>query len=141
MAGRRSLHVRLDDARSIPRFPPGLGAEPPDWVAIVLLALLVLPLVGRAAAEEELPQLIKHPLADAKPGEYLVYREKAEGERWTSYFCERVLAVKDGKVLWELSKTDEDGKDHGPLKTKWRTVDELKPNRYQTVTKDEMVVL
>ena len=106
---------------------------------LAVLALLTLALLPQATAEEEHPTLTRHPLADAKPGEFLVYQEKTD--RWTSYFCERVLDVKDGKVLWELSKTDEEGKDHGPLQTKWRTVTELKPNRWQTVTKDKMVEL
>lgn len=104
-----------------------------------LLLLAALPLLDAARAADELPKLVQHPLADAKPGEFVVYQEK--GDRWTSYFIERVLDVKDGKVLWELSKTDENGKDLGPLRAKWREVKELKPNRWQTVTKDEMVTV
>ena len=106
---------------------------------LVAVVLLVLPALVPAAAESELPKLVKHPLADAKAGEFLVYVEKSD--RWTNYFVERVLQVKDGKVLWELSKTDENGKDHGPVRAKWRKVDDLKPNRWQTVTKDKMVEL
>ena len=108
---------------------------------LLALALVALPFVGGAAAEEELPKLEKIPLADAKPGEFLRYIEKSD--RWTRYFCERVLDVKDGKALVEISPTDESGKDTGvPMQSKWKTMDkELKPARWQKVLTDQMVTL
>ena len=106
------------------------------------LGLAALPGVGPTAygEEPERPLLEAHPMADAKPGEYLRYVEASEG--WKKHFIERVLAVREGEVLYEVMVTNEDGsQDKSPIRRSWRKVPKLKPNRRQEIVSSEMVEL
>ena len=90
--------------------------------------------------EPERPKLEAHPMADCKPGEYLRFMTESDG--WKRYFVERILDVKDGKVLWEVVQTSEDGtEDKSIVERRWKKIPKLKPNRRQTVVKDGMVWL
>lgn len=105
-----------------------------------LLAMLV---AGGSSALGEEPKpardkLEAHPLSDAKPGEYLRYKEESDG--WKKWFIERILAVREGEVLFEAMVTSEDGtEDKSVIRRGWRKVPKLKPNRRQEIVKDEMV--
>lgn len=95
--------------------------------ALLILALLAL---GTAVAAAD----------DNEPGEYLRY-VTVDGQR-KSYFIERVLDVREGEVLWEVAKTNEDAsKDQGRVRLGWVKIPELKPLENQRVMEDEMVWL
>ena len=83
-------------------------------------------------------KLETHPMADAKPGEYLRFMVAQEG--WTKWYVERILAVRDGEVLYEIVQTSEDGsEDKSVVRRGWRKVPKLKPNSRQEIVSDEMV--
>ena len=106
------------------------------------LGAATLPGVGTPAygEEPERAKLEAHPMADAKPGEYLRYMEASEG--WKRFFVERILAVREGEVLYEIFTTSEDGsQDKSQVRRGWRKVPKLKPNRRQEIVSDEMVEL
>lgn len=116
---------------------------------VLVLALLAFgfglaALLGSGAPafgeEPNRDKLESHPMADAKPGEYLRYMQETEG--WKKYFVERILAVKEGEVLFELTQTSDDGgEDKQVVRRGWRKVPKLKAAKWQTVVKDEMVEL
>lgn len=110
---------------------------------LTLLALGLAAVVGGwapALAEDpapERPKLEQHPLADAKPGEYLRYYEEKEG--WKRWFVERVIDTRDGEIYYEVFTTTEDGKDNAAVRSGWRKIPKLKPSRIQEILSDEMV--
>lgn len=107
----------------------------PSVAFALLLALLLAPAVG------EQKSLGKHPIADAKPGEWVLYQFEREG--YKTYTLERVLEVKGGKVYWELWSCDAEGKELKQLQYDGfdKVPDPWKPLTYQEVVKDEMVDL
>jgi hypothetical protein len=109
-------------------------------VPTLFLALAAAPGL-RAEDAKPIPMLEKHPLADAKPGEFMRWKQTAGEE--TEWFIIRVLAVKEkeNKVFLEVYKTSEDGKeDQNREMSKWIEVPEFKPKENQTFKTDEMVV-
>ena len=112
-------------------------------LALLSLSLGLAALLGVAVpalGEEPRDKLEAHPMADAKPGEYLRYMTESDG--WKNYFVERILDVKDGKVLFEVTKTSDDGtQDKSIVYRQWKKIPKLKPNRSQTVVADKMVEL
>lgn len=107
--------------------------------ALLLPLALLLGMPLPVGAEEEAPPTLEdHPLKDAKPGEFLRYVQ-TEGN-WKKYFIERILDVKDGEVLLEVTKTNEEGtKDHQRVRIGWIKVPEFKPAPHQKILTDEMV--
>ena len=112
-----------------------------------LLALLVAVMVPPLQAEDEAeappaerPKLTEHPLKDAKPGEYLRFMTDQGG--WKKYYVERIIDVKEGKVLWEIFQTNNEGtKDLNMVRGDWLDVPEFKPSEHQRILSDEMVEL
>lgn len=108
--------------------------------ALVVLIALTLGIVALApaTADDARPKLVDHPMKDAKAGEYLRYA--ITNGQWKTWFIERVLAVKDGEVLWEIAKTNESGsEDKGRERIGWVKVPALKALPHQKVVEDEMV--
>lgn len=107
----------------------------PTLMLALLFALLLSP------ADGEQKTLGKHPMADAKAGEWVLY--SFERDRYKSYALERVLEVKGSKVYWELWGCNEEGKELKQLQ--YAGLDKVpspwKPLDYQKVVKDEMVDL
>ena len=105
-----------------------------------ILGLATLLGVGAPAFGEEpnRDKLEAHPMADAKPGEYLRYVVAQEG--WKKWYVERILALRDGEILYEVMQTTEDGsQDKQAVRRGWRKVPKLKPNSGQEVVEDKMV--
>ena len=119
---------------------PNPGADPMtiSRLALTLVALVLLASTfGVAVAGDERPKLVDHPMKDAKAGEYL--RFEVVDDKWTRYYIERVLEVKDGKVLWEIARTNEDGsKQLGRERMGYITVPPLKAADHQRVIEDDM---
>jgi hypothetical protein len=127
------------------------SVQKPRLVPLVLLATAVAGLLGAsallpapAAAEDaaEIPLLERHPFFDAKPGEFLRWKDTAGEE--TSWFLLRVLAtnLKENKVFVEVHRTDEAGTTE--LETvargKWVDIPKFEAKEGQTFKRDEMVM-
>lgn len=115
-------------------------------LALPILCLLVL--VGVIAGWSLTPAqgeagktLGTHPMADAKPGEYVRFSVEKDG--WKRYYVERVLKVEGGKVAWEIWKTNEDGTKLESMQ--YEGFDKVpkpwKALKHQDVVKDEIVEL
>jgi hypothetical protein len=100
--------------------------------------------VGGFGQADDLPLLEHHPLADAKPGEFLRWVETGTGG-WKKWYVERVLAVREGEVFLEVQQTNEEGtKDLETRHAAWTPFPrEFKPSEeaLQRFLKDEMVPL
>jgi hypothetical protein len=120
------------------------------FASVAVLAFLLAG-GGAALAEDEepsepppIPNLEKHPLTDAKAGEYLRFVETSKDGKWKQWYEERVLAVKDGEVFLEVMSVNEQGKELGAKQgvvPAWLKVPELKPREFAKFKTDEMLVL
>jgi hypothetical protein len=108
---------------------------------VAAFALSVAPGL-RAEGDGDIPKLEKHPLFDAKPGEFLRWKETAGGDE-TTWFVVRVLAtnMKENKVFAEAFRTSEDGKEDKETfgRADWMEIPKFEPKDGQTYKKDEMV--
>lgn len=107
--------------------------------AVLGLALLLAP---PTVAEDAPAKLVRHPMKDAQPGEYVRFLTVTK-EGWKRYSVQTVLEVKDGEAWIEEWQTDESGKQANGLGWNgWAKIpDEIQPTSYQKVVEDEMVQL
>ena len=106
--------------------------------SILGLAALLGDPTSALGEEPSRTKLEAHPMADAKPGEYLRYMQETDG--WKKWFVERILDVREGEILIEIVQTTEDGgEDKQMVRRRWRKVPKLKPSPQQEIVKDEMV--
>jgi hypothetical protein len=112
--------------------------------SFLVVSVAALGLVASLGADETpVAKLEKHPLADAKAGEWR--RSKRTVREETRYYVERVLAVKpaEGHVFFDVLEITEDGKQRRGVEQpgRWFSVPKFQAMPGQQYRADEMVMV